>query len=98
MAQKIVACAAEQPSLPPGACILKAAEKLLGHGTETHAPIFEGTECSTTVVFVASKLDGRLKVAKHDRPDAVVVDCSPLPESALLLAQTGSGAGRHEVH
>jgi DNA polymerase-3 subunit delta len=64
--------------------IVKAAEKLSARQSE-----------ATTVVFMAAKLDGRLKFTQSLMHHSVVVDCAPLKDSQLApwLKQEADRAG-----
>ncbi len=63
--------------------IVKAAEKLPAREGEALLPYFKAPCESTTLVFVAAKLDGRLKFSQALNKQAVVVDCSPLYDNQL---------------
>lgn len=61
--------------------IVKWAEKLPAHVGEALMPYFLSPNDSTTLVFVGSKLDGRMKWVHTLKAKAVVVECTPLYDS-----------------
>ena len=63
--------------------VVKATEKLPTREGEALLPYLKAPSDSTTLVFVAAKLDGRLKFSQAVSKYAVVVDCSPLYENQL---------------
>jgi DNA polymerase III subunit delta len=63
--------------------VVKAAEKLTARDSEPLLECLNNPVESTTVVFVSSKLDGRLKFSQALARSAVVVDCSPLRDAQL---------------
>ena len=82
---QIVSCASEVAVF--GArrlVIVKAAESLPARQSESLFPYLKEPSDSSTVVFVASKLDGRLKFTQALMHASVVVDCAPLKEAQLL--------------
>lgn len=64
--------------------IVKAADKLPARQAEALLPYLKDPNESTTVIFVAAKLDGRLKFTQALMQASLVVDCSPLKDSQLL--------------
>ncbi len=60
---------------------VKWAEKLAARDGELLIPYFKSPNESTTLVFVAPKLDGRTKWVQTLKKQAVVVDCAPLFEN-----------------
>jgi DNA polymerase III subunit delta len=81
----VVACASEVAVFAPRRLVLvKAADKLPAKQTEALLPYLKAPNESTTLVFGAAKLDGRLKFTQTLTQVAVVVDCSPLKEAQLL--------------
>jgi DNA polymerase-3 subunit delta len=64
--------------------IVKAADKLAAKQSETLLPYLKSPNETTTVVFIAAKLDGRLKFSQALTQAALVVDCGPLKDSQLL--------------
>ncbi len=64
--------------------IVKTAEKLPARQCEALLSYINEPNESTTVVFVASKLDGRLKFTQALMRASVVVDCAPLKDVLLL--------------
>lgn len=63
--------------------VVKAAEKLNARESERLLECVNNPVESTTVVFVSSKMDGRLKFSQALARSAVVVDCSPLRDAQL---------------
>lgn len=79
---EIVACAAEVAVFASRRLVIvKAADKMPARQSETLLPYLKEPNDSTTIVFVAPKLDGRLKFSQALVRTAVIVDCSPLKES-----------------
>ena len=64
--------------------IVKAADKLAAKQSEALLPYIKDPNESTTMVFVAAKLDGRLKFTQTLLQTSVVVDCGPLKDSQLV--------------
>lgn len=64
--------------------IVKAADRLPAKQCEALLPYLRDPNESTTMVFVAAKLDGRLKFTQALIQASVVVDCAPLKDSQLL--------------
>lgn len=64
--------------------IVKAADKLPVKQCEGLLPYLKDPNESTTMVFVAAKLDGRMKFTQVLLQASVVVDCAPLKDSQLL--------------
>jgi len=80
----IVACASEVAVFAPRRLVIvKAADKLPAKHAETLLPYLKAPNESTTVVFAAAKLDGRLKFTQALAQTAIVVDCAPLKDSQL---------------
>lgn len=75
--------------------VVKAAEKLSARESETLLDCVKNPVESTTVVFVSSKLDGRLKWSQALTRAAIVVDCSPLRDAHLpaWIAREAAGVG-----
>jgi len=95
-AAHILACAAETAVFAAKRLVIvKAAEKLSAKQGETLLPYLKEPNESTTLVFVAAKLDGRLKFTQALIQAAVVVDCAPLKDAALgpWLKQEASRIG-----
>lgn len=63
--------------------VVKATEKLNARESEPLLECVNSPVESTTVVFVSSKMDGRLKFSQALARSAVVVDCSPLRDAQL---------------
>lgn len=81
----IVACASEVAVFAARRLVIvKAADKLPTRQAEALLPYLKDPNGSTTVAFVAPKLDGRLKFTQALMQAAVVVDCSPLADSQLV--------------
>lgn len=81
---EILNCASEVPVFAERRVVLvKAAEKLPAREAEKLLPYLAAPVESTTLVFVAVKLDGRLKFSQALARAAVTVDCSPLREMQL---------------
>ncbi len=80
----IVACASEAVVFAPRRLVIvKAADKLPAKQADPLMEYIKDPNQSTTMVFVAPKLDGRLKLTQTLVQAALVVDCAPLPESQL---------------
>src|SRR5579884_1613659 len=75
-AAELLARAEEAPVFAPRRiAIVKAADKLPARETERLLPYLK-TPCeSTTLVFVAPKLDGRTQFAQAIKSSAIVVEC-----------------------
>ncbi|HTL60133.1 MAG TPA: DNA polymerase III subunit delta [Nitrospira sp.] len=81
----IVACASEVAVFAPRRLVIvKAADKLSAKHTEALLPYLKAPNESTTLVFAAQKLDGRLKFTQALGQASVAVDCSPPKDSQLL--------------
>jgi DNA polymerase-3 subunit delta len=63
--------------------VVKTAEKLTARESELLLDCVNHPVESTTLVFMSSKLDGRLKFSQALTRTAVVVDCSPLRDAQL---------------
>lgn len=63
--------------------VVKATEKLTARESEPLLDCLNNPVESTTLVFVTSKLDGRLKFSQALARAAMTVDCSPLREAQL---------------
>lgn len=63
--------------------IVKAAEKLSPRDGEVLIPYLKSPCDSTTLIFVAGKVDGRTKFAQALKQRAVTIDCGVLPEPEL---------------
>ena len=63
--------------------VVKGAEKLTAREGDLLLDYLENPVESTTLVFVSSKLDGRLKFSQALTRAAIVVDCSPLRDAQL---------------
>ncbi len=80
----IVACASEVAVFAARRLVIvKVADKLSAKQVEPLLLYVKDPNESTTLVFVAAKLDGRLKFTQALMQSAVVIDCSPLAESQL---------------
>ena len=81
----IVACASEVAVFADRRLVVvKAADKLPAKQAEGLLPYLKAPNESTTLVFAAAKLDGRLKFTQTLTQASVVVDCSPLKEAQLV--------------
>jgi DNA polymerase-3 subunit delta len=81
---EIVACASEAAVFAPRRLVIvKAADKLAAKQAEVLVPYLKAPNESTTLVFAAAKLDGRLKFTQALSQASVVVDCGPLRDSQL---------------
>jgi DNA polymerase-3 subunit delta len=82
---RIASCASEIAVFAPRRLVIvKSAEKLAAKQCEALLPYLKEPNESTTVVFVASKLDGRLKFTQALMQACVVVDCAPLKDPQLI--------------
>jgi DNA polymerase III subunit delta len=82
---EIVACASEVAVFAARrVVVVKAADKLSARECDAILPYLNNPSDSTAVIFVASKLDGRLKFTQALARAAVTVDCSPLREVQWL--------------
>ena len=82
---EIVTCASEVAVFAPRRLVVvKAADKLPARECDAILPYLKEPNDSTTVIFVASKLDGRLKFTQALSQTAVTIDCSPLREAHWL--------------
>jgi DNA polymerase III subunit delta len=80
----IVACASEAAVFAPRRLVIvKAADKLAAKHAEALLPYLKAPNESTTLVFSAGKLDGRLKFTQTLGQTSVIVDCGPLKDSQL---------------
>jgi len=83
-AAEILARAGEVPVFAPRRLmLLKAADKLPAREGEALLDYLKAPCETTTLVFVAPKLDGRLKFSQALNKSAVVVDCSPLYDNQV---------------
>ena len=77
-------CAAEIPVFAERRLVVvKVAEKLSARESEALALYLKDPVETTTLVFISSKLDGRLKFSQALARTAVTIDCSPLREAQL---------------
>ena len=82
---EIVTCASEVAVFAPRrVVVVKAADKLPARECDAILPYLKEPNDSTTMIFVAPKLDGRLKFTQALSKAAVTVDCSPLREAQWL--------------
>lgn len=80
----IVNCASEMPVFAERRLVIvKAADKLPARETEPLLAYLKQPVETTTLVFLAPKLDGRLKFSQALARAAVAVDCSPLRDGQL---------------
>lgn len=82
---EIVTCASEVAVFSARrVVVVKAADKLPARECDAVLPYLKEPNDSTAVIFVAPKLDGRLKFTQALLKAAVTVDCSPLREAQWL--------------
>ena len=82
---EIVTCASEIAVFAAWrVVVVKAADKLPARECDAILSYLKEPNDSTAVIFVASKLDGRLKFTQVLTKIAVTVDCSPLRETHWL--------------
>lgn len=82
----VIACASEVAVFAARRLVIvKAADRLPAKHADPILAYLKNPNEATTVVFIAPKLDGRLKFTQALVQNAVVVDCSPLAESQLGL-------------
>src|SRR5262245_6755129 len=82
---EIVTCASEVPVFSTRrVVVVRAADKLPARECEALLPYLKKPNDSTAIIFVAPKLDGRLKFTQALTRTAVMVDCSPLREAQWL--------------
>lgn len=92
----IVACASEAAVFAPRRLVIvKAADKLAAKQADPLTAYLKEPNLSTTMVFVAPKMDGRLRLTQALVQASVVVDCAPLSESlvAAWLKQESAAVG-----
>ena len=83
-ASEILTRAGEAPVFAPRRLIIvKATEKLSARDGEALIPYLKSPCESTTLVFVASKVDGRTKFTQALKQQAVTIDCGVLAEPQL---------------
>ena len=75
--------------------LVKWAEKLSARDGEALIPYFQQPNASTTLVFSATKLDGRMKWVQELKKRGTLVDCAPLYENqrAAWVAQQARECG-----
>jgi len=84
-ASEIIAHAGEAPVFAPRRLIIvKTMEKLSTRDGEALIPYLKSPCNSTTLVFVAIKVDGRTKFAQALKERTVTIECGPLPESQCV--------------
>jgi len=82
---EIVTCASEIAVFAARrVVVVKAADKLSARECEAILPYLKEPNDSAAVIFVAQKLDGRLKFTQALAKAAVTIDCSPLREAQWL--------------
>jgi len=82
---EIVTCASEVAVFAARrVVVVKAADRLPARECDAIFPYLKEPNDSTSLIFVAPKLDGRLKFTQALAKAAVTVDCSPLRESQWL--------------
>ncbi len=81
----IVACASEIAVFAARRLVIvKMVDKLPARECDALLPYLKSPNDSTTVIFLASRLDGRLKFTQALTQAAVTVDCSPLKDAQLI--------------
>ena len=81
----IVACASEVAVFAARRLVIvKTADKLPAKHVEALLPYLKAPNESTTLVFAAAKLDGRLKFTQLLMQTAVVVECAPLKDAQSM--------------
>jgi DNA polymerase III subunit delta len=94
----IVTCASEVAVFAARrVVVVKAADKLPARECDAILPYLKEPNDSTAMIFVAPKLDGRLKFTQALTRTAVTVDCSPLREAQWFswLTQDAERVGIH---
>ena len=82
---EIVTCASEVAVFSARrVVVVRAADKLPARECEALLPYLKEPNDSTAIIFIAPKLDGRLKFTQALTRLAVTVDCSPLREAQWL--------------
>jgi DNA polymerase III subunit delta len=82
---QIASCASEAAVFAPRRLVIvKAADKLPARQCEALLPYIKDPNDSTTLIFSAPKLDGRLKFTQALMRASVLVDCAPLTDSQLV--------------
>jgi DNA polymerase-3 subunit delta len=97
-ADEVLNCAREIPVFAPRRLVIvKASDKFSAREGEQFLPYFGSPHESTTMVFVAPKLDGRLKWSQVLTRQAVVVDCTPLADGQMSgwICQEAKSLGLH---
>jgi len=83
-ASEILTRAGEAPVFAPRRLIIvKTAEKLSARDGELLLPYLKTPCDSTTLIFVAVKLDGRTKFSQALKERSAVIECAPLPDAQL---------------
>jgi DNA polymerase-3 subunit delta len=82
--EEILARTGQAPVFAARRCVVvKSAEKLSARDGEALLPYLREPCETTTLVFVAARLDKRLKFSKELTERAVCIDCSPVSETHL---------------
>lgn len=82
---EVLTCASEAPAFAPRRLvILKGVDKVSARDGEALLRYMDGPMPTTTLVCLAAKLDGRLKLTQALTKLTVVVDCSPLRDGAMM--------------
>jgi len=80
----ILTCALEVPVFADRRIVLvKGAEKISAREADALLPYLADPVQATTMIFVSSKLDGRLKFSQALGRAAVTIDCSPLRDAQI---------------
>ncbi len=94
----IVACASEVAVFAPRRLVVvKAVDKLPARECERLLPYLHAPNEMTTVLFIAPKMDGRLKFTQALARVAISVDCS-VPSDSQLISWLKQDAERVGVH
>ena len=82
---QIISCASEIAVFASRRLVIvKVADKLPARQCDALLPYLKAPNELSTLVFVASKLDGRLKFTQALMQASVAVDCAPLKDSQLV--------------
>jgi DNA polymerase-3 subunit delta len=93
---QIASCASEAAVFAPRRLVIvKAADKLSARQCDALLPYIKDPNDSTTLIFSAPKLDGRLKLTQALMRASFLVDCAPPKDSQLVpwLKQEAERAG-----
>jgi len=83
-AADIINCASEMPVFAARRLVVvKSAERLSAAKGDTLLPYLKNPVETTTLAFVSSKLDGRLRFTQALTKSAMTIDCTPLRDAQL---------------